>query len=172
MWLCTFFVIFMAMGQTWAEETNKLEATVLQDLLASSSEKINIKHSNSRACKNPCTVKNYLATHFDEIMREIEKIKKTHKRNYAKVFGTSVSEKDEFKTSISGSCSKEKGVNFLEEDFKKANLKLPAADKILVCKLKFGFAFGENVWSEELIYLKNSEDSSVIAGSFLAVGTP
>lgn len=70
-----------------------------------------------------------------------------------------MSEQDEFKTSISGSCSKEKGVNFLEEDFKKANLKLPAADKILGCKLKFGFAFGENVWSEEIIYLKNSEDS-------------
>ncbi|MBY0414752.1 MAG: hypothetical protein K2Q18_11325 [Bdellovibrionales bacterium] len=54
----------------------------------------------------------------------------------------------------------------------KAKVKLPLDRNVIVCKLKFGFAFGENVWSEELMYLKNPEGNVVIPGSFWAVGTP
>ncbi|MBY0414753.1 MAG: hypothetical protein K2Q18_11330 [Bdellovibrionales bacterium] len=111
-----FVLIFMLIQQVWAEDA-KLEAVVLQDLMANSSERINIKQSNSSACKKPCNLKNYIATHFAGMAREIEKIKKTPKTNYEKVFGTSVNEKDKFQTSFVGSCLKDEKVSFPEEDF-------------------------------------------------------
>jgi hypothetical protein len=162
----------MMIGTAWSKESNKVDAVILQDIIANSSEMVNVKHSNSGACKKPCTVKNYISAHLKETIKEIEKIKRTPKKSYEKVFGTSVSENDEYQISFTGLCSKEEKPNYPDGTFGKAGLKLPKDGNVLVCRLKFGFAFGENVWSEELQYIKNPETNAVISGSFWAVGTP
>ena len=165
-------LISVLVAQVWAVENEKLDSIVLKDLMSNSSEKVNIKNSNSAACKKPCTVKSYFSTHFDEIAREIEKIKKTPRKEYTKEFGTSVSSEDDYRTSIAGGCTLLERPNYPEAELKKTQLKLPEDEKIISCNLKFGFAFGENVWSEELQYLKNPKTNAVIPGSFWALGTP
>lgn len=165
-------LISMLVVQAWAVENEKVDSIVLQDLMSSSSEKVNIKNSNSASCKKPCTVKNYVSSHFEAIAKEIEKIKKTPRKDYEKVFGTSVSKDDDYRTSISGHCSASDKANYPEDDLKKAKFKLPEGGKIISCKLKFAFAFGEIVWSEELQYLKDPKTNVVISGSFWAFGTP
>lgn len=165
-------LISVLVAQAWAVENEKLDSVVFQDVMGNSSEKINIKNSNSASCKKPCTVKNYFSSHFDGIAKEIEKIKRTPKKDYEKEFGTSVSKDDNYRTSISGQCSTLDKPNYPEEVMQEAKLKFPEGEKIMSCKLKFAFAFGEIGWSEELQYLKNPKTNAVIPGSFWAFGTP
>lgn len=162
-------LISMLVVQVWAVENEKVDSVVLQDIVSNSTERVNIENSNSAFCKKPCTVKSYFSSHFDGIVKEIEKIKRTPKKNYTKEFGTSVSQEDVYRTSISGQCSTSENADYPEAATEKAKLK---GEKIIICKLKFGFAFGEIIWSEELQYLKNSKTNIVIPGSFRAFGTP
>lgn len=164
-------VMISVVGAARAQKPESVESVVFKDLMENSTEVVNVKHSNSANCKASCTVKKYLSLHLDSATKEFEEIKKTPRKKYVEVFGTSVEEDTVAEPNFKGHCAENQKYPF-EEELKSIKVKLPPNGKTILCSLQFGLKFGERTWSEQLFYMKNKDTGLVVAGTFKAVGTP